>query len=596
MMESSENTTIRCNNHANPWIFLAATFIKFMLFNAIWCSYTTFQPFSHIHLYISALTASLLLTAPYYVFHHWKSQTAVLLLTDVLFMTNLMYYRTYFTAIPLSSYLLAGNLADFTQSVFDSIRWYDFLFPLSTAVTAGWYRKSASAHTDYPPRYQYALAASLCSLLAISHIASGAFKKEYHNMKASAHLYASTTPYYTLFGNLYYDMTERKTSFTAADADQIGEWLNQKPALTPLSTQLPTRKNCILILAESLESWVLEQTVEEQEITPYLNQLLKDSTTLYAPHVLTQVKGGRSIDAQLMLCAGLLPIINGTYIVSYPNNLYYTLPKALKEQYGNRCYLLTVDKEKTWNQAQIARSFGVDTILSYPDFKLTEAFGNRKRVGDVAFFAQCQEKMEKKEIWKEGEKVYMQFVTYSGHAPFILPDELKQLKFSAKIPEVMNNYMTTANYTDRAIGQFIDYLKTRPEYKETLIVITGDHEGLAFHRHDLCQSEAGKDVVSNKQYTPFIVINSPVGMRYEPVMGQIDMYPTLLNLLHLENYQWSGIGESILSPHKKGIAVGSKLNVEGDTGFPEETKRLQEAHDVSDKIIRFDYFRQVAAQ
>lgn len=595
-MYSSEKECIRGNKPFNQWVFLAFTFLKFILFNIIWCSYTTFQPFSHIQLYFSTFTVAMLLTAPYYLFRSWKYQIGVLLLIDVLFITNLMYYRTYFTAIPLSSYLLVGNLADFTQSVFDSIRWYDALFPLSTAAIASWYKKTQVKHTVYPARRLYSLTVMISCLIVIGYIATGAFKKEYNGMKSSAHLYASTTPYYTLFGNLYYDFTERTPHFTADDADQIGEWLNQKPALTPLSTQLPTRKNCILILAESLESWVLEQTVEEQEITPYLNQLLKDSTTLYAPHVLTQVKGGRSIDAQLMLCAGLLPIINGTYSVSYPNNLYYTLPKALKEQYGNRCYLLTVDKEKTWNQAQIARSFGVDTILSYPDFNLTEAFGNRKRVGDVAFFAQCQEKMEKKEIWKEGEKVYMQFVTYSGHAPFILPDELKQLKFSAKIPEVMNNYMTTANYTDRAIGRFIDYLKTRPEYKETLIVITGDHEGLAFHRHDLCQSEAGKDVVSNKQYTPFIVINSPVGMRYEPVMGQIDMYPTLLNLLHLENYQWSGIGESILSPHKKGIAVGSKLNVEGDTGFPEETKRLQEAHDVSDKIIRFDYFRQVAAQ
>lgn len=96
---------------------------------------------------------------------------------------------------------------------------------------------------------------------------------------------------------------------------------------SPLAGRIGIRNNCIVILAESLESWVLEREVERQEITPYLNKLLQDSTTLYAPHVLTQVKGGRSIDAQLLLCAGMLPINSGTYSSQYPDHTYGTLQK-----------------------------------------------------------------------------------------------------------------------------------------------------------------------------------------------------------------------------------------------------------------------------
>lgn len=40
-----------------------------------------------------------------------------------------------FSAIPLSSYMLAGNLADFLPSVTASLRWCDLLFPISTVVT-----------------------------------------------------------------------------------------------------------------------------------------------------------------------------------------------------------------------------------------------------------------------------------------------------------------------------------------------------------------------------------------------------------------------------------------------------------------------------
>lgn len=576
------------------WMFGASIFLKFILFNVIWCVYTTFTPFSHYESYATAAIATMVLLAPYALFRSWRMQGIVLVLLDMLFVANLMYYRTYYTAIPLSSYLLVGNLADFTQSVYDSMRWCDLLFPVSTiAVVAVYVRnrgKDTSAKTACLP--YLALFAAICLAFGIGVRLQGGFNQAYSRMKSSAHLYASGIPMYTLFGGLYYDLTEATPTFAPEKREEIDQWLAQKPSFRPLPPDTPPRNNCIIILVESLESWVLELSVENQEITPYLNKLLKDTTTLYAPHVLTQVKGGRSIDAQLLLCAGLLPVSAGAYSVSYPDNVYCTLPKALKEEKHTRNYLLTVDKKKTWNQEAVARSFGIDTILSYPDFRLVEAFGNRKRIGDGAFFAQCQEKIEKEEIWKKGEHVYLQFVTYSGHSPFHMPDELKKISFSEAIPTVMNNYMTVANYTDQAIGKFIEFLKSRPEYRETLIVITGDHEGLASYREELCNTSAGKGVVSDKQYTPFIVINSPVGMRYEKVMGQIDMYPTLLNLLQLNDYRWTGLGQSILDPRKKGIAVGSQMNVEGEEcAAGQDLEHVRKAHAISDMMIRMDYFK-----
>lgn len=79
-------------------------------------------------------------------------------------------------------------------------------------------------------------------------------------------------------------------------------------------------------------------------------------------------------------------------------------------------------------------------------------------------------------------------------------------------------------------------------------------------------------------------------MRYDEVMGQIDMYPTLLNLLQLDGYYWTGLGESILNPEKKGFAVGSQMNVEGEGYSPEDEDFAKEAYDISDEMIRFNYF------
>lgn len=210
----------------------------------------------------------------------------------------------------------------------------------------------------------------------------------------------------------------------------------------------------------------------------------------------------------------------------------------------------------------------------------------------MPFFEQCSEKISDGEIWKQGETVFMQFVTYSGHAPFVLPQHLQEISFSDSIPAKAADYMKTARYTDKALGQFVDFLKSRPEYKETLIVITGDHEGLAFYRNELCQAPAMQGVVSDKPYTPLIILNSPVGMRYEDVMGQIDIYPTLLQLLGLERYPWKGMGQSILSPTKRGLAVGSHMNVEGDASDSLTLHHLQQAHDIADLMLRFDYLKE----
>ena len=150
-----------------------------------------------------------------------------------------------------------------------------------------------------------------------------------------------------------------------------------------------------------------------------------------------------------------------------------------------------------------------------------------------------------------------------------------------------------ANYTDYAIGSFIDYLKSRPDFDETMIVITGDHEGLASDRMLLCQSKEGKGIVSDKPFTPFIIVNSPIGIRYEAVMGQIDMYPTILNLMYLDDYIWKGMGQSILDKEKKPLAVSPQMDLEGNTeGVTSgEIQRLKNAYRISDLLIRFNYFQ-----
>lgn len=576
-------------------IFAVGIFLTFVAFDVIWCMDTTFASFSFFETYATKIIATLALAGVYALTRCRWAQIVVMALLDVLLVANLMYFRTYYSAIPASSYLEAGNLADFKASVTDSLRWADIVLPLitiATAVMAFRYKTTKRQPLTAVLKWWAAPLAGFALLLTGVNLCKGGFHKSLRSVRQSAYLCSADAPIFSVFGCIWYDITDAAEPITPEKQAEIERWLASQPKHQPADSVTEKRSNLLIVFAESLESWVLEKKVNGKEITPCLNRLLKEKSTLYAPNVLTQVKGGRSIDAQLMICSGMLPLMSGTYSSLYYDNTFYTLQKAMRGLKHSRSYLLTIDKVSTWNQGAVARSFGTDTIISYHDFKMTEAFGTHKRIGDASFFQQCREKIERGEVWKPGESVYMQFVTYSGHAPFKLPDHLRTITFPASIPEKAADYMTTAHYTDKAIGDFVAYLKTLPQYKETIVVIVGDHEGLASYRQELVGNPACRGLVSDKQLTPFIVLNSPVGMRYDKFMGQIDIYPTLLNLMQLDAYRWHGLGQSILDPRKQGVAVGSVMNVEG-TGSDKEVERLKEAHTVSDYMLRYDWLKRL---
>ena len=576
-------------------VFAVGIFLTFVAFDVIWCMDTTFASFSFFETYATKIIATLALAGVYALTRCRWAQIVVMALLDVLLVANLMYFRTYYSAIPASSYLEAGNLADFKASVTDSLRWADIVLPLitiATAVMAFRYKTTKRQPLTAVLKWWAAPLAGFALLLTGVNLCKGGFHKSLRSVRQSAYLCSADAPIFSVFGCIWYDITDAAEPITPEKQAEIERWLASQPKHQPADSVTEKRSNLLIVFAESLESWVLEKKVDGKEITPCLNRLLKEKSTLYAPNVLTQVKGGRSIDAQLMICSGLLPLMSGTYSSLYYDNTFYTLQKAMRGLKHSRSYLLTIDKVSTWNQGAVARSFGTDTIISYHDFKMTEAFGTHKRIGDASFFQQCREKIERGEVWKPGESVYMQFVTYSGHAPFKLPDHLRTITFPASIPEKAADYMTTAHYTDKAIGDFVAYLKTLPQYKETIVVIVGDHEGLASYRQELVGNPACRGLVSDKQLTPFIVLNSPVGMRYDKFMGQIDIYPTLLNLMQLDAFRWHGLGQSILDPRKQGVAVGSVMNVEG-TGSDKEVERLKEAHTVSDYMLRYDWLKRL---
>lgn len=518
-----------------------------------------------------------------------KTQAALITAAALWLECNLLYSRTYFTAIPLSSYALAGNLGDFTASITDSLRWLDLIFILPVAMAwriafakpVGVGRRSKFATLRGKLVYGGYIAAA--TFLSAVTIAPYGGLHEAWEARANANYHVARVPMFTVAGSLINDAFTATRTLTPDDKTMVQQYLAESPELPPINGN-PGRDNMVFILCESLESWVIDLELEGKEITPNLNRLLRDTATLFAPKVLSQVGAGRSIDGQLLINAGLLPMLRGVYAMERVFNDYYTLPKAFKEMRDAKSVLLTVDKTVTWNQGAVAASFGIDSIIARDSWINDEKVGSRKKLGDRSFARQIVDKLKAGEIWADGEKMFLQIVTYSGHNPFVLPPALDNLKLTGSYPAVVKNYLTMAHYTDEAIGIIIDYIKSRPDYDRTLIFITGDHEGLAGDRAaatDECK------FVSRDPFVPFIAANSPAGGSIDKVMGQIDIYPTLLQLAGLTGYTWHGLGQNILDPTFPGVAIGSQGAEIGDTHHASDStmRRLRKARTVSDLII-----------
>lgn len=556
----------------------AGGFTMLLIWDILWCSATTFRGMSFPELYINTAVLALVLALPTAFGARQWLQLMIWLVTAAILEANLMYCRTYLSWIPLSSYLLMGNLRDFTASVGYSVRPADILPALAAIATSTLIIRKKKKAPHPTPIAPYTL--TLVVIVAVScifAISRGGMLSHIENLRGSC--YYSTTPpvIYTLPPALLANTISKPDKLTEEITDSVDAWLEEqvrRDKAYPIADR-EGRRNLVVIFCESLESWLIDAKADgDKDITPFLNSLVADSSTLYLPHVLSQVGSGRSIDAQLLMLAGMMPMQETVWSMRYPDHHYPSIPKAMHRRDPDaRAVLLTIDKPITWNQSLVANAFEIDTMLSRDDWQMTEMVGNPAKLSDGAFMRQSVDKL-KGGLWPEGEPAYLHFVTYSGHSPFKLQKELQGISITDPYPERMRDYMTMANYTDRSLRPLIDYLKGRSDWDSTMVVIVGDHEALGSDRLTWLRNPAAAKILSPATEVPLIILNAPVSGRIDKQIGQVDVYSTIIDLMGLRPQAWIGMGESVFS--QSHASPG-----EGDDHQRKATK-------ISSDIIKYD--------
>lgn len=533
-------------------VALAGSLLTVLAFDLIWSMATSFRGLGFFRTYLYGFLLAMLMALPAMMRRRWVFG-AVLVAADLLALANLMYVRTYFMPIPPSSYLLAGNVAEFGDAIRHSLRWADLAFPAITGLTL----VLMGRRTKPFPRSAFrAYGLTFCIGVILCPIA-GLLAKPYspnplkHIELLKGECYYRATPpvVYTLPLSILADALESSRPISEAElADAHGYLAEHRvatDALAPDSLAAP-RRNLVLIIVESLEAWPLGARVEDKEITPELNRLVADSAARawVAPAVLSQVGPGRSIDGQLLTTVGLRPMMDKVYSMWYSDRTYPHLAKEMRRDRGSKAYFLSGDRATTWNQGAVVRQFGFDETRFRDAWDGSESFGHPRNPSDGSFLRQVVEKMQGGEVWPEGETAFVEVVTYSSHFPFHIPQEHRRIHLEGTYPGKLGDYITAINYTDAALGEFIRYIRSRSDADDTMIAIVGDHEALAASRAETrAASPEIAALVDSVGHVPLIVLNSPITGRCEREIGQVDVYPTLLYLAGLyRDADFRGLG------------------------------------------------------
>jgi len=537
-------------------LWLAVSLLTLLAFDLLWAHEVGYDMFTYLALYINTLVAALLMSMPSAMWRRRWPQVALMVISCAVMEANLMYCRTYRLAIPLECYSMASNMADFGGSIRDALRLADLLMWLPTGVAA-LVARQLSDRPSGRSRIVYWLVTFICAVASgiMLHL-KGGFCKRLDFLSNCVNQAPYIAPVYTIAGVLVYDAIRDDESPSPEEISMARDFVASQPPAPGLTPQY--RRNIVLILCESLETWPIGLSVGGVPVTPRLNAIVADTVdNLYIPSVKTQVGPGRSIDAQLMMLNGLLPPKRGVWAMKYYNRRMPSLVKALKHSRDSvQATIATLDLPTTWNQLSVANAQGFDEMLFRDDWdtSIPSSVNVNGKPLDEVLLRQTAGRIAAGKIWNSTDTTVTNFllmVTMTGHNPFEISAGCADQKLhNDKYPEILNGYIAVTNYLDRCIGDFIDYLKSRPDWPETTVIIAGDHEGLAGHRASLVSDGWLGGAIDSGEHTPFIVVNSPLGGGYlSREIGQVELYATMLDLFGAAlPGGWRGVAPSIWSP------------------------------------------------
>ena len=541
------------------------------------------QMLHHWRVVAISLANALLLLSPYWLLkRHWRWLVWIpMTLLTIWCLMQMCYCRAYDDLMPWQSLTLTQNVnSTLAASTVSLMRWQDLLvlvpYLLLIAVSLVWRR--ADHETARLKPFLLSLAGALV-LALVGYVVKGEnYEKRFlYNFSNRDYFAQNGLIPYGLFSLSEAVFNSHKV--TDDERAMVDRFLADRcPHYSDNAYCHTQGRNLVLIIVESLHTWPIGMQVDGREVTPVINRLVSGDSVIYAPHVLFQTSHGHSSDAHFIYNTGLLPLRDGVVAVHHGDGPYPTLAAALS---GYDCREIICTPGVNWNQSVTARTYGFDSL--YTRDHLAAALKRQANIDDAALIDFASGLLPTLR-----QPFFLEMVTMTMHAPYT----------DGKVPSTWINrsdtlnaeargYLNCVHLTDSCIGVFIDALHRQGLSGNTIIAIVSDHTQLYRNR---VMGLSDYDAVPDDWGIPLIIAGCDTTMSYEAVIGQIDVDPTLLDVMGANAYPWKGLGHSILRYPVAGAIQPRNMSVIGDSTAL--TPHQRQAWDISrflifDRVSRF---------
>lgn len=464
---------------------------------------------------------------------------SLIMFADVLY---LRYYSQFLTIQLLP--ILKNNVSNLKDSVFSLVKLKDFLifinFPLAIMVLV-YIKNIHRKNKSY----------IILNILSVMIIAVIAFA----NINIRKDIKAEVLEYtYDLksiadeFGLVYYHYKDISTAIINRNDKKnlTDERINEIKSFFSNTSEEDKNhklrgsakgKNLIMVQGEALQNFVVGLKVNGKEVTPNLNKLVKES--LYFSEIYAQTAGGNTSDAEFMANNSLYPASAGAAYFTYPNNNYNALPNILKKE-GYYSAAMHAFTNTFWNREIVYNKFGFDK------FYYNNSYSTDKSIvwgiNDKDFFVESIA-----HIRDTPKPFYSFMITVTTHYPFGYFSHENKIHTGDFEGTQIDDYIEDMVFLDDAIGMLIKKLKEEGLYDETMVVIYGDHRGLRDDKNKELSAflEKEDNIITKYRHLSTIPLimklpNSSYSKEIKTPGGQIDILPTLMHLLGIENKYMMG--------------------------------------------------------
>ena len=549
------------------------------------------QPLTKI--FFNHVADAILLLAPCWVIKHRRTYTFIILWLVALWsFLQMLYYPTYRDVMPFSSFLLVKNISPtLVKSSLGAVTKKSLMvlfMPLVLHAYHWWLRRRGDAVAQ--SRNWWMLAASIAAFVVMRMLITTSIyltnRQNYSDLRD-----AFVTRYAKLGGrHLNYIMHNGAMGYAlfcfASTFDNMVSAEDLKLAENFVKTSCPAysdnsfktpieHPNLIFIMVESLNAWAVNLEIDGEPVTPTLNALVADSTTISSLNMISQAKNGRSSDGKFMYQTGLLPMLDKSVAMEYSDRTFPSLVKALKKR-GYEAVEICGDEAGLWNVESMSQAYGFDTLYHNPEL-IKQLEAAQFKIDKVVMEQAAQQ------LPQRTKPFIAQLFTGVMHSPYNEAFEpATWISASKQYTTAVRNYLEKTHYFDKQLSVFLESLKSSGLYDNSVIVIASDHS------ENVDDDPAGRPSLSkNGNECVLIVINAAAGMKLEGPIGQIDVYPTILDIMGLNDYSWKGLGHSLLRGGVRSVAA----SVDETVGTSPLIKSQKKAWMASDILIKANWFK-----